>query len=410
MIKKISVNVMVFGGLNAARSIIPLLMLPILTSHLTTDEFGTLALIDTTILFLVPLIMVGISSSFSINYHRLNTVDYSNYVSNGFAIALISFIGLGILSLVFKNQLDSLIGLKGNFIYFLTLFAFLRVCSAATLAVLQTTQMLKKYASLIVLQSLLDVAISAVLLVGLSEGIWGRLIGVYSAFAISSLIGVLYLKNMSYIAKVNFKYSSDIVRFGLPLIPHAIAGSVMAMADRFFISHFLGNEYVGGYVVAYQMAGLMLLFGTSVNQGWTPIYFNMMKYGQNIKIQQAKIALSALMLIVGIAVYYSKDLLFYLFVSEKFWFAKELFPFMLLGFIFQSLYFVYANYFFYIKETRIIAVFTVFGALINLILNYIFVKSYGVMGVAYVNAITWGVFFILVFTASIIMSRKVRYV
>lgn len=401
-----SANVLVYGGLNAAKSLIPILMLPILTSQLTIDDFGTLALIDSAILFLVPLVMIGISSGVSVNYHKLNEADFSAYVTNALWIAFGAFLILTLLSATFKNLLNDFFGFSGHMVVYLAFFAILRVYNSTILALLQTSQATKVYAKLVIFQSLLDIVISYVLVVLFSQGIFGRLFGIYCAFAITLLFGFAYLKRQRYIGAHTLKFSREIFSFGLPLIPHTIGAAVMAMADRFFIAHYLGNSHVGEYVVAYQMAAVMLLVGTSINQAWAPTYFSMMKNQSYIKIKQTQLGLTLLILAVGFVVYCLRDVLFLLFVDEKFWLAKNFFPFMLIGFVFQSLYFIFTNYFFYTKQTRIIAMLTVSGALLNAVLNYFFIQYHGVIGVAYANAITWGFFMVGVIIATKLVERK----
>lgn len=128
MLKNLSSDLIVFGGLNAVKSLIPILMLPILTAQLTVDEFGTLALIDSVILFLVPLVMIGISSSASVFYHKLDAENYSSYVCNALFIAFISFFCFSILSLIFKNQLNQFFGFQGYIVCFFSV-----LCNSAGL-------------------------------------------------------------------------------------------------------------------------------------------------------------------------------------------------------------------------------------------------------------------------------------
>ena len=123
MLKKISANVLLYGGLNAAKSLIPILMLPILTAQLTIDEFGSLALIDSVILFLVPLVMMGISSGVSVNYHKLSAVQFPLYVTNAILIALGAFIILTLLAIFFKNSLNDFFDFNGNMVIYLAFFA-----------------------------------------------------------------------------------------------------------------------------------------------------------------------------------------------------------------------------------------------------------------------------------------------
>ena len=75
MIKTLTSNILIYGGTNAVKSLIPFLMLPILTMYISPKEYGELALIETTILFLLPSSMGLAQISFAEAYDELNSVD-----------------------------------------------------------------------------------------------------------------------------------------------------------------------------------------------------------------------------------------------------------------------------------------------------------------------------------------------
>jgi O-antigen/teichoic acid export membrane protein len=221
-----------------------------------------------------------------------------------------------------------------------------------------------------------------------------------------SIIGVYLLYKMDYITKITFKYTKSILSFGIPLIPHTISGTVMAMSDRYFILYYIGNDQVGFYTIAYQLSALMLLVSVSVNQAWTPMLFKLLKE-KNIKyIYKFTFYLFILFFVAGISVYFLRDILFFLFIDEKFYSAKEYFGWLLLGFVFQSFYFLVSGLLFFEKKTTTLAIITVCGAILNLILNYILILKYNVIGAAYATAITWFMFFIIVMIYSHTLLKK----
>ncbi|MCF6296596.1 MAG: glycosyltransferase [Flavobacteriaceae bacterium] len=67
-------------------------------------------------------------------------------------------------------------------------------------------------------------------------------------------------------------------------------------------------------------------------------------------------------------IYLLQDIFFNILVDEKFLPAKEFFTWLLIGFIFQSLYFLVTNFFFYEKKTGILATFT--EGISNAIIEY----------------------------------------
>ena len=83
MIKKLSSSIVIYGGTNAIKSLVPFLMLPILTAYISPKEYGELSLIETTILFLLPFVMLNINGAINVEYFRRdNRSEYKQYVIN----------------------------------------------------------------------------------------------------------------------------------------------------------------------------------------------------------------------------------------------------------------------------------------------------------------------------------------
>ena len=114
----------------------------------------------------------------------------------------------------------------------------------------------------------------------------------------------------------SFKFINNIIRFGGPLIPHAVGGAVLAMSDRYFIAYFADTESVAYYTAAYQLSALMLLFVSAINMAWTPYFFKLLKDGGEAASKEIynvlRIIVIAIMA-VGVIIYIVDDLLFNLF-------------------------------------------------------------------------------------------------
>lgn len=393
MLKKLSSNVIIYGGTNGIKSLVPFLMLPILTIHLSVEDFGTLSLVEVCILFLVPFVSLNIPSSINVEYFKLEKKELSKYITNALLLSFISFVFISFLFFIFSNQIANILKINNMLILWLPFFALLRVSTQVILGIFQVSGEPKKFALFSIFQTILDFGLSYLFVVFYTYGYIGRLEGVYIAFFIFSLIAIYILYKREFFPFPTFSYTKDILSFGIPLIPHVIGGTIMAMSDRFFVSYFYDNEYVGYYTASYQVSALMLLIGMSVNQAWVPLFFKMLKD----KIETKKIV--KLILIISLFFLFSmffimllRDFIFDVLVDEKFFIAKEYFYWLLIGFFFQSLYFLTTNFLFYFKKTKLLASITFLGAAINIILNYVFIKYFGVIGVAYATAITWFVF------------------
>lgn len=405
MHKKLSKNIVVYGLTNMIKSLVPFIMLPLLTEYLTKEEFGILSLIETTILFLTPLILLNIGAAIKVEYFKVKQQVLSSYITNAFMLSFISFFIFLLIFSFFYKIIYTWIPIDKNLFIMLPLFAFLRVASTVTLVIYQAREEAKKFFLFTLFQTLVDFGLSYLFVVWLKYGYIGRLEGIYIAFFIASAIGVYLLIKMQYIVKINFYHTKEILKFGIPLIPHALGGTIIAMSDRYFISYYAGNEEVGLYVVAYQIAALMLLVGVSVNQAWSPMFFKMLQSRRYDKVQIYIYYLMILFIFIGIILYFIKDILFDLLVHQEFYEAKAFFGYLLLGFLFQSLYFLVTNLLFFEKRTALISGITVLGALLNMVLNYVLIQAYGTIGVAYATAITWGIFFLCVLAINIKLRK-----
>lgn len=407
MLKKLSSNIVIYGFTNGIKSLVPFLMLPILTAYLSVNDYGILSIIEITILFLVPIISLNISGAINVEYFQIERSQLNHYITNAFILSIFAFMLIFAFFVIFNNTISSVLNIDSTLVLWLPIFALFRVSTQVLLGIYQVSQQPKKFALFTILQTIFDFTLSYILVVSFQYGYIGRLEGVYVAFFVFSLTALYLLFKMGFLSGPTMNYSKEILKFGLPLIPHAISGIIMAMSDRYFISHYIGNEDVGLYTVAYQLSALMLLVSISVNQAWTPILYSLLKTKD--RMQQIIIysfGLALFFIIVGSLIYFLKDLLFNLLVDPKFHQAKEFFAWLLLGFVFQSFYFLATNFLFFEKKTALLAKVTVVGAILNILLNYFLIHKFGTIGVAYATAITWIMYCIAVVLTNIIHYKK----
>jgi len=407
MIKKLSQNIIIYGFTNVIRSLVPFMMLPILTAYLTPEEFGMLSLIEVSILLLFPFVSLNVYAAINVEYFHLKKEELSFFITNAISLSLLSFVLFLCIVILFSEQIEFYVNLSITIIVLLPVFAVLRLLPQVVLGLLQVEQKAKFYFIFTLFQALIDFALSYSLIVIYKNGYVGRLEGIYVSAFFMSGYAFHYLYKHDFLSSFTFKYTRRILDFSLPLIPHILGGVIIAMSDRYFIVYYAGNEMLAYYTVAYQLSALMLLFSISINQAWSPFLFRLLKESNkfNDTVKYTGLLMIAF-LILGSVIYVVRDIVFMLFVDEKFYVAKEYFLWLLIGFIFQSLYFLVTNFIFFKKRTKILARITFLGAILNLILNYFFIQKYDVIGVAYATAITWALFFLVVLIVTINLYKK----
>lgn len=398
MLKKLSSNILIYGATNGIKSLVPLFLLPILTAYLSLEQYGELSIIEVTILFLTPFILLNINSAINVEFFKRSKDELSGYVTNALSISFLLFCCLFILSIIFTPFVSTALHIDALLVVWIPVFILLRVVPNVLLGIFQVSDQARKFSLYTIGQTIFDFGLSYMLVAVYQLGYLGRLEGMYTSFGLATLMGIYLLYKMGYIGRFTLEYSRDILRFGAPLIPHAIGGTVMAMSDRYFISYYIGNEEVGLYTVAYQLSALMLLVGMSVNQAWSPMLYGFLRANDKMpQIIKYSLGLALFFIAVGAGVYLFRDLLFAFLVDQKFYPAKEFFAWLLLGFVFQSLYFLVTNFLFFEKRTALLAKITFSGAVLNIVLNYLLIQQFGTIGVAYATAITWMAFCMTVF-------------
>ena len=395
MLKQFSVNIIWYGGSQIIRSLVPFVMLPILTRYLDTTSYGVLSLIEVFILFLFPLVSINIHSAINIQFFKLNKENLNEYISNAISLSFGVFVVVSILFFILKDFISKQFKLNEILIILLPMMAVLRVYPQIILSMYQAQMKAIKYFLFTLSQSIVEFILSIVFVVILLQGYIGRLEGTYITFLIFSIISIYILTKSNLIGKFKFKYTKQILNYGVFLIPHAISGIIMAMSDRFFISYFYNNSDVGIYTVSYQLAAILLLVGVSINKAWSTYLFRMLK-SNSIQITKYILSIYSVFIIFFFIILMSKNIIFDILTTDKFLEAKQYFIYLLLGFLFQIFYMIITNFLFYYEKTKVLALITFSGAMLNLILNYVLIKQIGVKGVAIATMITWIYYFCVV--------------
>ncbi len=130
---------------------------------------------------------------------------------------------------------------------------------------------------LFVLASLTNIAItvvtSVILIVGYEQGALGLIIGNFTGTLAVYLVLLGYRR-----AQLGFSFSRELLRemnrFGIPLVPAALALIAMNLGDRFFLVHFAGIDEVGRYEIGVRIASAMVLLITAFRMAWPAFAFS----------------------------------------------------------------------------------------------------------------------------------------
>lgn len=179
----------------------------------------------------------------------------------------------------------------------------------------------------------------------------------------------------------------------LPLVFYGLSDLLLGQSDRLMLQHMLSEAMVGQYSLAYNFAGIIFTIFGALNNSWVPFFFEDMKQKRREPmLNQAKnflelyTVLSAGFILLATEVYH-------IFASRDFWAGTMLIPVFTAGYYFNFLCTFPINYEYYHKKTKIVAVVTVAAAVFNIGLNYVLIKSMGLIGATLATAISHGLQF-----------------
>lgn len=198
-------------------------------------------------------------------------------------------------------------------------------------------------------------------------------------------IGSIKRKEVS-INKEYWKYGLAI---SLPMLIHTVSLNLLATSDRVVITKFCGSGSTAIYTLAYQYAILMNIVMNAINQAWLP-WFHDNYYEGNMELIRKKTK-NLVMLggFIGIGcISLAPEAIRILGPAEYKDGVYVVAP-VVIGIVCQFIYSNYINIELHLKNTKYASVGTVIAAILNVVLNIIFVPKYGYIAAAYTTLFSY---------------------
>lgn len=253
----------------------------------------------------------------------------------------------------------------------------------------------KKYLILSLLSTLINVTLSIFFIIFIykTNSYLGRVLGsVISYVVIVVYILYYFLKNNH--CRLNISFWKYALKISLPIIPHGLSQIVLSSFDRIMISNISGASQAGIYSMTYTVGSIIQVLFAAAERVWTPWFFEKMATGNSNEIKKkANILLFFISAITSGVIVISPEIIMLL-APESYWEGKNIVGIILLGIYFSIIYMLPSNVEYYYKKTNYIAVGTTCAAIINIILNAIFIPRYGYMAATYTTLFTYILYFV----------------
>ena len=181
----------------------------------------------------------------------------------------------------------------------------------------------------------------------------------------------------------NTKYWRYALGFNLPLIPHYLSTTILSSADRIMIGNMVGKSEAGIYSVAYSIGMVCTLFSQAINQAYLPWLYKRMKKEVYSGISGISNTFLLIMLCILTMIICFAPEVVWIVGSKKYMEAIWAIPPVCGSIFFIFLQNLFANIEYYFEKTKLIAAASVGVAILNIILNYIFIQLFGYLAAGY---------------------------
>ena len=385
--------------LNAA---IPFALLPILTRYLTPAEYGEVAMFQTLLGALGAFVGLSVAGAAGRKYYDsdLGEQDLGRFIGACLQVLLVTASMVFMVMFIFKAQFSTWLGLDTTWILLAVMSTAAAVIVQLRLGQWQVRKKAMKYGALQISRSLMNMALSLLLVVLLLQGADGRISGQILAAASFALLALWLLKRDGLLWFFSWSpaYLKEVLRFGVPLIPHIGGIFLLTSVDRFVINSELGLTETGIYMVAVQLAAGVSLIFDAINKAYVPWLYERLKRDRLEEKQQIVRFTYAWFCIIALGAFLA-------FIVGP-WFvtavagpeyrrAGEVIGWLALGQAFGGMYLMVTNYIFYSKRTGLLSLATIASGLLNIVLLLVLIRALGLEGAAIAFSIAMAVRFLL---------------
>ncbi|MBT2724009.1 lipopolysaccharide biosynthesis protein [Bacillus sp. ISL-46] len=381
-------NTLIYTIGNLSSKILVFLLLPLYTHYLSTNEYGYIDIIITTISLFLPIVTFQITDGlFRFLLESEDEHQKTSIISSSFKIVFRNLLFVDIIYLILINfikiELAILIMIYFNVLIFNSLY-------------LQISRGLRKnliYAIAGIISTLVNLCSNIVLIIFLDFKINGIII----SMILSNIAAIIYIeKKLKISSYIKFNLSSpslkkEIIIYSLPLIPNVINWWVMNASDRFFLNLFIGMEANGIYALANKFPSILIILNSIFNLAWQEsaiteykskdrdeYYSKMFNYFLRFQIASLLILLSA------------TPIIFKFLIDKSFADAYLYMPALYISAMFSAFSSFYGTGFQSSKDTKGAFYSSIFGSIINIIFNIILIPIIGIHGATISTAISFG--------------------
>lgn len=375
-------NVLLFTISSFGSKIIQFLLVPLYTSVLSTGDYGTVDLINTTVQLLIPLLTLNMQDAV-LRFCLDDKYKKEDILAVSLKVNLFACLALGI-TLTFLYA-SGVVKLDGIYLLFLYVSYFLG-------AIFNTIQMYLKADNKVailaidgIINTLVSCVLNLLLLLVVKWGVYGYMLanatGLIVADAYAWVVG--RIGQSAHKGNPRKKIFREMFVYSAPLIANSLAWWINNASDRYILTAFRGVSENGIYSVSYKIPSILSVVTTIFYNAWSISAIT--EFDENDSdgfMGNSYSAFSMLTLLACSAIMIINIPLARILYAKDFFAAWKCVPFLLAGAAFNALGLFDGCIYTAVKKTGDVSKTTLIGAGVNTGLNFILIYFFGSIGAA----------------------------
>lgn len=354
-----------------------LISIPVFSRLLTTSEYGQVDVFMTYVnifMIIMGLDFIGVVGKGRLDHER----DADEFITSSLLFTTIFSVGVVIVINIVFPLIQVAFGMDRLTVNIMLLYSYAMFIISFRAAEYNFYYEYKKNMVMSLSVAMGNFALSIILIETVFKGqkFWGRIIGAMLPTVVIAFFVYLYLARRGHwqMKKDHVRYSLE---FGVPLIPHNLSHMVLSSADKVMINSMISASASGIYSLVYTLGMMIQVMMEAMNNVFGPWLFRQLKKEENAAIRYVQKYYLLMYCVVTIAVMAISPEIIKIVGAKEYWEGIPMVMWVVYATFINFTYTLYVNVEFFYKKTMLISTGTIMAALVNILLNGLFLKRFG---------------------------------
>ena len=388
-----------------ATKAIGFISIPIFTRLFTQADYGIVAVFGAYVGIFTVILSLNSYSAVS-RYYYEKTDNFGDFIGTTLTFVGLIFGFTVLIYILFYNQIANLLQLPGLLPFYLLFACVFAIISSMYQQILVPQKRSKEAAAISVSKGYIGFGVAVLFVYLLAEN---RYLGqIWATLLVGLIFSIYFMIKIRAYSKFRFKieHIKYIANYSFPLIPYALSGIILAQFDRIMINDIIDPAAAGLYSLGYNIGMLLLMVIGATLTALIPDFFKFMDNNEYDRIDALFKNVYSIVVIAALGlILFAKEIVIIL-ADEKFHAGLSVVPIVVMGYVFYEMFYIYGMYPGYKKKTVYSSLIVLTAGISNIILNVIFIPTYGYIAAAYTTVASYFIMFLMAWIVSKIVLKQ----